>query len=100
MHCSDTAEAENIVGALLILTGSLSFYFRSVKATIIASATALVLYCVAFWLPDKTGYCMSTRMPCNYGMVPGIRFIAGAGIIFMSIALIGTIRSSRAKGTP
>lgn len=100
MHCSDTAEAEYIVGALLIVVGGAAFFLRSARAVIISSAIAATAYGIAIWLPGWTGYCMSPRMPCNYGMVPGIRFLAAAGFIFMVIALIRELRSARMKGNP
>lgn len=95
MHCSDTAHAEYIVGALLMAIGALTYFSKQTNITAITSAAAFILYCVAFWLPSKTGYCLSTRMPCNYGMVPGIRFIAMTGILIMIAAMIGIARSYR-----
>jgi hypothetical protein len=98
MHCSDTAQAEYIVGALLMALGALTFFFKQANTTAISSASALVLYCIALWLPVKIGYCQNSRMPCNYGMVPGIRFIAITGILIMAGAIIGIARSYRRKG--
>ncbi len=98
MHCSDTAHAEYVVGGLLIVLGGATAYLRSRKADLISAAGSIVLFVVAFLLPDKFGYCHSTQMPCNYGMVPGIRFVAVMSAIIMSIALIGLVKSYRKKG--
>ncbi len=99
MHCSDTAKAEFLVGAVLMAMGGVSFFSKKNIAAAVA-AVACILYAVAFWLPDKIGYCHSTRMPCNYGMVPGIRFISIAGALIMIVAFAGMWRKSRKKGIP
>jgi len=98
MHCSDTAQAEYVVGALLVVLGALTFFVKHAWTPALAAAAAIILYCVAIWLPAKIGYCQSSRMPCNYGMVPGIRFIAMTGILIMVAAMIGMARSYRKKG--
>ncbi len=98
MHCSDTAKAEFLVGALLMVIGGISFFSKKSIAAIVA-AVACILYAVAYWLPDKIGYCHSTRMPCNYGMVPGIRFISIVGVLIMIVAVASLLRKSRKKGT-
>lgn len=98
MHCSDTAQAEYLVGALLMVIGGLTIFFKTVKPLIASAITTLILSVVAFRLPDKLGYCGSTRMPCNYGMVPGIRFIAVITAIIMLIGLIGLLKTYRKKG--
>ncbi len=99
MHCSDTARAEYVVGAVLIVLGGLSaFMKRQSTLGVIVPAVSIVLYVAAFLLPDKFGYCLSPRMPCNYGMVPGVRFVAVASAIVMTIALAGAVKSSRKKG--
>ncbi len=99
MHCSDTAKAEFLVGAVLMAIGGVSLFSKKNIAAAVAAA-ACILYAVAFWLPDKIGYCHSTRMPCNYGMVPGIRFISIAGALIMVVAFAGMWRKSRKKGIP
>ena len=98
MHCSDTAHAENIIGALLLVIGAGALFLRSEKAMVACATASFLLYLMAFWLPDKFGYCQSPRMPCNYGMVPGIRFIAVVGAISMIIAIVGLARALRKKG--
>jgi hypothetical protein len=98
MHCSDTAQAEYIVGGLLMAVGITALLVRHANAAVIASAASFLLFCIAIWLPEKTGYCQSTRMPCNYGMVPGIRFIAAIGLLIMASAMIGIVRAHRRKG--
>ncbi len=99
MHCSDTANAEYLVGAALMIMGGLLLYFKKNISAVIGAVTAVVLYGIAYWLPDKIGYCHSTRMPCNYGMVPGIRLISIAGAVIMIVAVIGLLRTSRKEGT-
>jgi hypothetical protein len=98
MHCSDTARAEYVVGALLMVTGIGVFLLKSTIASIIGAVVSIILYIVAFLLPDKYGYCHSSRMPCNYGAVPGIRFIAIIGGIITVVAIISLVRSARKKG--
>jgi hypothetical protein len=98
MHCSDTAHAEFVVGALLIALGGMAVFLRSRGAYLACAAISDVLYIVAFLLPDKFGYCHSTQMPCNYGMVPGVRFVAVVSAIIMSIALIRFVKSYQKKG--
>jgi hypothetical protein len=98
MHCSDTALAEYIVGVLLIVIGAGTFFLKRWWQMIAGTAAACILFVVSYWLPDLFGYCQSPRMPCNYGMVPGVRFIAVAGIVLMIIALVSFVRSSRRKG--
>ena len=98
MHCSDTARAEYVVGALLLVSGIGAFLLKSTRTSIIVAAVSIILYIVAFLLPDRYGYCHSSRMPCNYGTVPGIRFIASIGGVIMVIAIISLVRGSRKKG--
>ncbi len=97
MHCSDTARAEYIAGAVLMLIGMATFFLQG-RMLIISALSACIVFGISFWFPDKFGYCQSSRMPCNYGMVPGIRFIDGAGILVMIIAVINLLKTSRKKG--
>lgn len=98
MHCSDTALAEYAVGVMLIVLGGMTAFLRSRGVDLVCAAISDVLYIVAFLLPDKFGYCHSSQMPCNYGMVPGVRFVAVVSAIIMSIALIRLVKSYRKKG--
>jgi hypothetical protein len=98
MHCSDTARAEYVVGALLITLGVAATILRLKATGIVCSGVSIILYVVAFRLPDTFGYCHSTQMPCNYGMVPGVRFVAVLSAIIMVIAFIGAVKSYRKKG--
>jgi hypothetical protein len=98
MHCSDTALAEFIVGIALILIGGVSFVLKTTKLTAFSAIGCLILYGISYWLPDKIGYCQNPRMPCNYGMVPGIRFIAVVGMLLMVVALAAIAKSYRSKG--
>jgi len=83
MHCSDTARAEYIIGMLIMLTGAATFYAKTAGLRILGALAALALFAVSWCLPDTFGYCQSPRMPCNYGMVPGIRFIDMTGSLIM-----------------
>ena len=100
MHCGDTARAEFIAGAVLMAIGATTFFFEQRLLLIISAATAGIVFGVSFWLPDKIGYCMSSRMPCNYGMVPGIRFIAAAGVLTLIVAIFKLVRISQKKRIP
>lgn len=97
MHCSDTARAEYVAGAVLMLIGIAAFFLQD-RMLIVSAVTACIVFGISFWLPDIFGYCQSTRMPCNYGMVPGIRFIDGAGALLMIIAVINLLKRYRTKG--
>lgn len=98
MHCSDTARAEYVMGALLLVVGIGVFLLKSTRTAIIGAMVSIILYIVAFLLPDKYGYCKSSRMPCNYGTVPGIRLIVIIGGIIMVVAIVSLVRSTRKKG--
>lgn len=98
MHCSDTARAEYLVGALLALVGGATFFARTTKLLLAGAAAAFVLYVAAYLLPDSIGYCRSPRMPCNYGMVPAVRFTAAIGAVTMIIAFAGIVNIVRRKG--
>jgi hypothetical protein len=98
MHCSDTARAEYVVGALLLAVGIGAFLLKSTTTSMISAAVSIILYVIAFKLPDIYGYCHSSRMPCNYGAVPGIRFVASISGIIMVVAVISLVRSTRKKG--
>lgn len=100
MHCGDTARAEYVAGALLMIIGITTFFFKRRLLLIASAVTAIIVYGVSFWLPDKIGYCQSSRMPCNYGMVPGIRFIAAAGVLILIVAVINLVRTSQKKRNP
>ena len=98
MHCSDTAQAEYVVGALLILTGGLTLLVKSTTMPLVGAICSCVLFSLAYWLPEKFGYCQSPRMPCNYGMVPAVRFLSIAGLLIMIGAAVGIANSYRKKG--
>jgi hypothetical protein len=76
MFCSDTAQAEVIVAGLLIIAGAGLLALKARWVLITGGCLSLALSVSAFVLPDIFGYCHSTKMPCNYGMVPAIRLIA------------------------
>ena len=99
MHCSDTALAEYVVGAVLVAVGIGVFLLKSTAMSIFSAVASIILYVIAFLLPDKYGYCHSSRMPCNYGMVPGVRFVAIVSGIIMVVAIILLVKSIRKKGS-
>ncbi len=98
MHCSATARAEYLLGALLILTGCITFFLKSDRSVIMSASGVFVLSVVAAMAPDQFGYCHSRMMACNYGMVPSIRFIAVITAIMMFAIIINRVRSYRKKG--
>lgn len=99
MHCSDTAAGEMIIGGLFILLGILTLLFKSIKMTAAGCFLSIALAVVAMILPDKIGYCLSSSMPCNYGMVPAVRFVAGVSGSIMIAGLGGLLMRRRRKGT-
>jgi len=99
MHCSDTAQAVLPAGILLAAVGVLILVLKSEKAVPAVVGTASALSLASFLLPDLFGYCLSSKMPCNYGMVPAIKFIAAASGLAAASALIATIAGNRKKGT-
>lgn len=100
MHCSDTARAEYIAGMILMAIGTAMVFFKRHVPMMSAAVAASIVFGISFWLPDKFGYCLSPRMPCHYGMVPGIRFIAVTGVSIMIIGLVGLTRTYRKKRNP
>jgi len=98
MHCSDTARAEYLVGAMLATVGCVTFFAKKLKLPLFGAITAFVLYGVAFLLPDIMGYCRSPRMPCTYGTVPAVRFITVTGAVTMIVAVAGLANLFRRKG--
>jgi hypothetical protein len=98
MHCSDTALAEYVVGGLLAAIGGAAFFVKKAGPAMMAAVACMILFGVSFALPDIIGYCRNPRMPCNYGTIPGVRFIAVTGAIVMIVALYGLVRSAKRKG--
>ena len=98
MHCSDTAHAEMLVGAGLVLVGVAALLATRPRAAVAAGVLVLALCAAAFALPERIGYCHSPHMPCTYGMVPGVRFIAGVTAAAVLLGLVGTVRGARRKG--
>jgi hypothetical protein len=98
MHCSDTAQAEAIVGVLLVLAAGMTLMIRSTWMPLAGGVLSLLLLGITVWLPETYGYCLSPKMPCKYGMVPAIRFISVTGSLIMIGALFTMVRSYRKKG--
>jgi hypothetical protein len=88
-HCSDTARAEVFLGALVLAAGALALDPKRRWVPLASAAAACILLGVAWFMPDVTGYCPSPRMPCHYGMVPGVRFIAAlAAVVLIPAAVL------------
>ena len=98
MHCSETARAEYVVGALLVVAGIGGFLLKLARAAIISASASIILYVAAYLIPDIYGFCRSNRMPCNYGTVPGIRFIAIISGMLMAVGIISLVKSARREG--
>ncbi len=100
MHCSDTAEMEQVAGAVLIVVSGATFLVKSTKMPLVSAIFSMIVYGIAYRLPDKFGYCLSPRMPCNYGMVPAVRFLSIIGIVIMIGVVFSVVKSYRRKGSP
>ncbi len=98
MHCSDTARAEYCIGALLVLTSGAIFFLKSDRSVVLSASAVFVLSIFAGMAPEKYGYCHSTMMACNYGMVPSIRLVAALMAIMMFAVIISRVWSYRKKG--
>jgi hypothetical protein len=99
MHCSDTAQAEWVVSAMLIVVSCMTFFIRSEKMPLAGAILSILVFGLAYWLPDKFGYCQSPRMPCHYGMVPAVRFLSILGILIMIGAVFIIAKSYGKKGS-
>lgn len=92
MHCSDTAIAVMLLGAVLVALGGAAFLVRTSWLLIADAVIACAILGAALSMPDIYGYCASKNMPCHYGMVPGVRFIA---VLAMTILIIGAATAAR-----
>ena len=99
MHCSDTAQAEQVIGVVLIVVSCMTFVVKSTTIPLVSAILSTIVFGIAFWLPDKLGYCLSPRMPCNYGMVPAVRFLSVVGLLTMIGVVFSIVRSSKKKGS-
>ncbi len=100
MHCSDTAQAERILGGLFILAGGLILAVRSTRLRAAGSAVFLLLLsAAAYVIPDRFGYCHNPKMPCNYGMVPALRLIGVVSGIVAAAVIVTLLLRERKKGT-
>lgn len=87
MHCSDTARAEMVLGAMLLAAGALALTTRR-PSLLAADAAASGAIAAAAWVaPGVFGYCAGSAMPCHYGMVPGVRFVAALAAMALAAAL-------------
>jgi hypothetical protein len=94
MHCTDAANGEYVVGGLLVLAGGALFVLRQPGAAAAAAGVAALLCAAAFGVPAYTRYCANPDMPCHYGMVPSIRFIAAAVGLVELAAAVGLARAA------
>jgi len=97
MHCSDTADAVMIVGAVIAALGAAALAMKGPFVLIADAAIASVLLATAAYLPNVFGYCMSKNMPCHYGMVPGIRFISLLALMILLTSVVILMRESRKR---
>jgi hypothetical protein len=95
MRCTQTARAAMVAGALLVGSGLGALVTRQGKASLGTGGLAAVLFFVSLLLPDVMGYCRGTQMPCNYGMVPAIRFVAALGGLVVLAGVAGLGKSAR-----
>jgi hypothetical protein len=98
MHCTDAAHAEYVLGALLVLAGIAQLLLHNRGPAIAAAAAAIALCAAALAAPSWTRYCANPDMPCHYGMVPSVRFTAGAVALVELAALIGLARGAARRG--
>jgi hypothetical protein len=99
MHCSDTAQVERIFGVLLIGVSCATIVVNWKLMPLVSAVLSLVVFGLAYWIPDKIGYCQSPRMPCHYGMVPAVRLLSIIGVLIMVGAVIITAKSYGKKGS-
>jgi hypothetical protein len=99
MHCSDTAQAERVVGAVLIVVSGSTFLVRWTMMPLVGAILSTIVFGIAFWLPDIFGYCLSPKMPCHYGMVPAVRFLSIIGFLTMIGIIFIIAKSSGKKGS-
>lgn len=100
MHCSDTAVAVMLLGAVLAALGGVAFFLRPPWLLIANAAVACIILGAAMYMPDAYGYCASRNMPCHYGMVPGVRFVAALALLLLVFAIFLTARGARKTGRP
>jgi hypothetical protein len=88
MRCSDTARAEIALGGLLLGAGVLAFAAKRPSPLVADAAASSALAVLAWIAPDVYGYCLGSGMPCHYGMVPGVRFVAALAAVVQGTALL------------
>lgn len=98
MHCSDTAAAEMAIGVVLLAVGALVAGTGSGPLAAAGAALSSALLVLAWLMPRIRGYCPTPKMPCHYGMVPAVRFIAGAAVLVLVPAAVMLMRSARRRG--
>ncbi len=98
MHCSDMAGSEYVIGALLLVSGTGIVSFRRSSAVLAAAGFTLLLSIAGYFVPDITGYCKSTKMPCHYGTVPAVRLVAVITGATMLITIIKIFKTMPRKG--
>lgn len=97
MHCSDTAAAVMLLGAVLAGTGAVAFFLRTPLLLIADAVAACGVLGAAMYMPAVYGYCASRNMPCHYGMVPGIRFVASLAMLLLLAGIALAARELRVK---
>ncbi len=97
MHCTDTAIAVMVLGAMLAAVGGAAFLARTRWLLIADAVVACGILGAAVSMPNVYGYCASRNMPCHYGMVPGVRFIAVLAMIVLLAGIAIAARDLRKK---
>jgi hypothetical protein len=95
MHCTDAAHGEYALGLLLLVAGGALFALRPGVPAAATAGFAALLCVAAAAVPAYTRYCANPDMPCHYGMVPSIRFIAAAVGLVEVAAAVGLARAAR-----
>lgn len=98
MHCSDTAQAEFVAGGLFILAGAAVLLMKANWAALTGASVTVGLSVAAYLIPDSFGFCHSSKMPCNYGMVPAVRLIAVVSGLLAAFAFVSLLLQRRKKG--
>ncbi len=97
MHCSETALAEYLIGALFIAAAAALFFLQKDRQLLVVESAAILLSVAAFVAPDMIGYCKSPQMPCHYGTVPAVKFVSAAAGLGLIISVMLRIASMRRK---
>lgn len=94
MACSYTGLAEIFTGVMIIFISTGIIFSKTREGAIWLSLILFVSGLSVILIPEVIGYCASSRMPCNYGTVPALRF---EGIIISILASVNFIMSLKRR---